>query len=144
MAEFRSSGIDETIRALEKASLFDDDAAERLLERGSSLFVTTVQREMERAPYRLGSILQKVARKGRKIKRDKNGDPYVAVTINGKNKRGERNAAVAFVLNYGRRPETGAIAPAHFWTRAKQQTAEALPQAYAEVAEQIYQERGLS
>lgn len=144
MANFTSSGVDATIRALERANLFDDDAAERLLERGSELFVGTVQREMERAPYRLGSILRKVARKGRKIKRDKNGDPFVTVTINGKNKRGERYAAVAFVLNYGRRKEFGEIAPAHFWTRAKQQTAEALPQAYAAAAEEIYRERGLS
>ena len=143
MAEFRSSGVDGTIRALQQASLFDEDTVARLLERGSELFVGTVRQEMERAPYRLGSILQKVARKGRTVRRDKNGDPFVTVTINGKNRRGERNATVAFVLNYGRRKEFGEIAPAHFWTRAKQQTAEALPQAYADAAEEIYRERGL-
>ena len=143
MAEFKSSGVDGTIRALQQASLFNEDTVARLLERGSELFVSTVREEMERAPYRLGSILKKVARKGRTVSRDKNGDPFVTVTVNGKNRRGERNATVAFVLNYGRRKEFGEIAPAHFWTRAKQQTAEALPQAYAAVAEEIYKERRL-
>ena len=144
MAEFRSSGVDGTIRALRQADLFDEDAVGRLLERGSGLFVETVRREMERAPYRLGSILKRVARKGKKVRRDKNGDPFVSVTISGTNPRGQRFAAVAFVLNYGRRKEFGEIAPAHFWDRAKLQTAEALPQAYAETAEEIYQERGLT
>ena len=143
MANFNSAGVTETIKALERANLFDDDAAGQLLERGSELFVGTVRQEMERAPYRLGSLLQKVARKGKTVKRDKNGDPFVTVTINGKNRRGERNATVAFVLNYGRRKEFGEIAPSHFWERAKQQTAEALPQAYADAAEEIYRERGL-
>ena len=144
MASFTSSGSADVLRQLQQADLFDDETAGRLLDAGGSAFVENVRREMSRAPYRLSAILQKVTRKGKQIKRDKEGRPYVAITINGKNKRGERNAAVAFVLNYGRRPEYGEIAPAHFWERAKMKTAEALPQVYADVAEQIYQERGLS
>lgn len=143
MAKFNSSGVTDVLRALEKADLFDDDAAGQLLGRGAELFVENVRNEMRSAPYRLGRILDKVRRKGGKPKRDKEGRPYVTVTINGRNARGERNAAVAFVLNYGRSEKYGRIEPAHFWTRAKQQTAEQLPGAYAEVVTHIYEERGL-
>lgn len=144
MADFNSSGVTDVLRALEQADLFDDDAAGQLLGKGAELLVENVRREMRSAPYRLGSILNKVRRKGGKLRRDKEGRPYVSVTINGSNARGERNAAVAFVLNYGRSEKYGRIEPAHFWTRAKQQTAEQLPGAYAEVAEKILKERGLT
>ena len=144
MANFISSGADEVIRQLEQADLFGDEAASRLLDAGAELFVANVQKEMRAAPYRLGSLLEKVKRKGGKLRRDAQGRPYVTVTVNGTNKRGERNATVAFVLNYGRAEKFGRIEPAHFWTRAKQTTAEQIPDAYAEVVRDIYQERGLS
>ena len=143
MSSFISSGAEEAIRALQQADLFDDEAAGRMLERGAELFVENVQAEMRRSRYRLGGILDKVRRKGGKLKRDKEGRPFVSITVNGTNSRGQRNAAVAFVLNYGRAEKYGRIEPAHFWTRAKQTTAEQIPDAYAEVVRDIYQERGL-
>lgn len=143
MANFISSGADEVIRQLEQADLFSDESASRLLDAGAELFVENARREMRAAPYRLGSLLEKVKRKGGKLKRDKEGRPYVSVTINGTNSRGQRNAAVAFVLNYGRSDKYGRIEPAHFWTRAKQKTASEIPAAYADVVSDIYRERGL-
>ena len=144
MASFYGSGAESAISFLAKANLFDPDSAAALLSAGAETFASNTAEEMSRAPYRLGRIAQKIKVKGKPYRRDKLDRPYVSVTINGNNKRGERNATVAFVLNYGRRPEFGEIAPAHFWERAKMKTAEALPQVYADTAEQIYQERGLS
>lgn len=142
MANLLSTGAEETIRALQKADLFDDDAAARLLNAAGALFVDNVREEMERTRFRLSAIAQRVRLKGT-VRRDREDRPYVSVTIDGKNRRGERNATVAFALNYGRRKEFGEIEPSHFWWKAKQQTAAEIPDAYAEVAQQIYQERGL-
>lgn len=139
-----TGGTGEIVRALENADLFDDAAATRLLDRGAEIFIDNMQQEMRSVPYRLGTIIDKVKKKGGKLKHDKAGRPYVTVTINGKNSQGVRNAVIAFVLNYGRSEEYGKIESTHFLAKAKLKTAAQLPAAYSEVAAQIYKERGLS
>ena len=82
--------------------------------------------------------------KAGKIKKNKNGEYYVTVTVNGKNIRGQRLATIAFVFNYGRQKKYGEIKGQYFWTRAVKQTEKILPQIYEREVTNILQERGIA
>lgn len=141
MAQFDTDMFD-VIQALQKADLFDEESQTRLLKIGSSSLIEQIDAEARRSQYNLKFISPKL--KAGKIKKNKNGDYTVTVTVNGKNPAGERLATIAFVFNYGRQKKYGEIKAQYFWTRAVKQTEKIVPQLYEREVTKIFQERGIS
>lgn len=127
MAEFEinvgTESVEEAIRQMQKADLFTNANVKAMLETGADVMLGAVKSAFVEAghanqrPRRTGQTLRHFTRQ-RSVKKDKNGVPYMQVTINGKDSRGQRYAVKGFVLNYGRR--TGGKIPADFyWSNAK-------------------------
>ena len=142
MAAFEVDGLDELIRSLEGADLFDDETKQEMLFTAGDIFVDEVKTQMSKSHFRLGDLAKRVTFQ-RKVKTNKNGDPYIRVTVNGKSKEGQRNAAVLFVLNYGRDKAFGQITGGYFWTVAKEKAKEKISKALQEIATKKLKERGL-
>ena len=142
MAELSFTGLDDVIQAMQRADLFDDETQTELLQAGTAHLRETIQNEIARAPYQLKFVSSKLT-KPKKAKKDKNGNYYMTVSVSGKNARGERNATVAFVLNYGRREEYGKIAGSYFWTRAVKRSENSVVPVYKAIITKKYKERGL-
>lgn len=142
MANLSFDGIDGVINALQDADLFTEDIQQELLTAAERHLSEVIRQEIGRAPYDLSFVNKKLT-KNRKIKKDKNGDYYLTVSVTGKNSRGERNATVAFVLNYGRREVFGKIEGSYFWTRAVQRSSNSLLPVYEKVITEKYREKGL-
>lgn len=138
--DFQSFG--DMIQALQGLDMFDDETQSKLLNAGSELLMDTIQEEAGRSPYRLKNILAKLSRSS-KPKTDKSGMKYVEVTVSGKNERGERNATVAFVLNYGRSKKFGKITGSYFWTRAVKRAEKGVLETYEDVITEQLKERKL-
>ena len=142
MANLSVSGIDELIAAMQKADIFDEATQTELLAAGSEHLRDVIREEVVRAPYNLKFVSQKLT-KQRKAKKDKNGNYYMSVSVSGKNERGERNATVAFVLNYGRIEAYGKIPGSYFWTRAGKRSENTVVPVYEAIITEKYKERGL-
>lgn len=145
MAEFDVdfSSIDNLIRSLEEMDLFDEDMQSKMLNAGADHLMDTIRKEDGSSGYRLSRISSKLI-KSRKIKKDKNGNYFTSVTVTGKNERGERNATVAFVLNYGRSEKYGKIEGSYYWTRAVNRTEKSLQGVYEDIVTEELNERGLT
>lgn len=142
MAKLSFEGMDSLIKALHDADLFTEDVQQELLSAGEAHVSDLIRQEISRDPYNLSFVDKKLTR-NRKIEKDKNGDYYLYVSVTGKNDRGERNAAVAFVLNYGRREKFGKIEGSYFWTSAVQRSSNSLLPVYEKVITEKYREKGL-
>ena len=145
MAEFDVdfSSMDNLIRSLEEMDLFDEDMQSKMLNAGADHLMDTIRKEAGSSGYRLSRISSKLS-KSRKIKKDKNGNYFTSVTVTGKNERGERNATVAFVLNYGRSEKYGKIEGSYYWTRAVNRTEKSLQGVYEDIVTEELNERGLT
>lgn len=118
MAQFDYSGIDEAIRQLAKADLFTDENIKELLSVGADVLLDEVQSAyIQSVQSRTGQTRRHIVR-ARKVAREKDGTPYMYVTINGKDSRGQRYGAKGFVLNYGRARRYGEIPAKYYWTNA--------------------------
>lgn len=142
MAEFQVDGLTELIQKLESDGLYSDEVAGEILFAQADEMKSETQKEMQKSPYDLDRISKKVGYT-KKVKTDKDGVKYVTVSIKGKNERGERNATVAFVLNYGRSAQYGAIRGGHFWTRANQRVQKRALAIAEKKAEEYYKSKGL-
>lgn len=144
MASFKleSGSLDTLIKQIASMNMFDEETQEELLNAGADHLIGTIRKEASSAPYRLDRIAEKVT-KSRKIKKDKNGNYYLTVTPSGKNFRGERNATVAFVLNYGRSEKYGKITGCYFWTRAVKSAEKTVTKIYADLIDKKIKEKGL-
>lgn len=137
--EFDASSV---IEALQKADLFDDAASTELLKAGATHLVDTIKAETGRTFYNLTSISKNIFLSS--IRKDKSGMHYITVSVKGKNRRGERLATVAFVLNYGRQEKYGRIVPNYFWTWAVQRAEKTIGRIYENIVNRILKERGIS
>lgn len=144
MASFKleSGSLDTLVQQLESMNMFDEETQEELLNAGADHLIGTIRKEASSAQYRLDRIAGEV-KKTRKLKKDKNGNYYLTVTPSGKNSRGERNATVAFVLNYGRSEKYGKITGCYFWTRAVKNAEKTVPKIYTDLIENKIKEKGL-
>lgn len=142
MAEFSFDGMDDLIKAMQKADLFDEATQTDLLQAGTAHLRELIEDEAGRSQYNLKFLSPKLT-KQKKVKKDKDGNYYMTVSVSGKNERGERNATVAFVLNYGRREEYGKIEGSYFWTRAVRRSETSVVPVYEKIITQKLQERGL-
>lgn len=142
MAEIETDGLTEFIRQLETDGLFSDEVAEEMLFAMADNMVETAQQKMRSSRYKMDRLAKKVGYT-KKVKEEKNGGKSVTVTVKGKNKRGERNATVVFVLNYGRREQYGRIEPTHFWTKASKEAKEKSQEIAENAASEYYKSRGM-
>lgn len=144
MASFdvETGSMDEFVSFLQSQGLFSEDMQEKLLTAGADQLQAEIRTQANRAPYQLQRISSKLSR-SRKIKKDKNGNYYMTVTVSGKNEKGERNATVAFVLNYGRSKQFGKISGSYFWTKAVNKTERTILPTYERIVNQELSERGL-
>lgn len=142
MAEFEVSSIDELIRSMQDLDLFTDEMQDKMISAGADTLMATIREEAQRSGQDLQRITGKLS-KGRVLKKDNDGTRYRTVTITGNNARGERNATVAFVLNYGRSEQYGRIEGSYFWTRAVKRTENRLLPIYEKIINEELTERSL-
>ena len=136
------SSVSDLIRSLNDAGLFDEDTQNKLLSAAADDLMDAVREEANRSGFDLKKTLTKLS-KSKKVKRDKTGNSYLTVTVSGKNQRGERNATVAFVLNYGRSKKYGKITGSYFWTRAVKRSSKTVLSTYEKTITQELKERKL-
>lgn len=142
MAEFECSGMDDLIKTMQDADIFTDDTIEELLDTGTKHLMGVIQEEASRSNFHLTGLVRKLC-KSKKVKEGKDLNPYKYVTVEGKDKRGERNATKMFVLNYGRSKEHGYISGGYFWTRAVRRAIKSVIPIYEEIIKKKLEERGL-
>ena len=141
MADVSVSGMDDLIRALEKNDLFSDETQAEMLNAGADIIADSISKEMMKSRFTIQHLISKI--KKSKIKRSKNGDPKISVTVKGKNAFGTRNALILFVLNYGRAKKYGEIIGEYFWTRGSRNCDKAIEKALTEIAEDKLKKEGL-
>lgn len=133
MAKLSVNGLDDLMLSLEEiASIPDDVAAEMLDAEAQVVEEAQLAEGMAMGVYDTGQTLASI-RRG-KMKKGRDGARTVYVTPTGTNDKGERNAAVAFINEYG--VPSRKIAPRPFIATANEKAARP---AVAE-AEKIYDE----
>ena len=103
MARFEVSGIDGLCDDLASLATLPDRVTDDILNAESDVLVEAQRRTMSRmlkGPYSTGDTARSI-KKG-KIKKGKDGKS-ISISPQGTNRRGERNAAVAFINEYGKR-----------------------------------------
>lgn len=143
MASFIVEGAGEALVQLEKADLFDDETVREMLFAGGDILVDEIQRAMQQDTHKIAHLAPKVRYK-RTVKKGKDGVPYIAVSAEGKNRTGDRNSTILFVLNYGRSPKYGRITGSYFWTKAVKSATPKISAKYQEIANKILNERGVT
>ena len=141
MAEIATDGLREAIRQLEKADLYSDENIKAMLNAGAEIMMRDVKSAFVQSGHnrpgvdrRTGETFRHITR-SRTVKRDKNGIPYMQITLNGKDSRGQRYGTKAFVLNYGRR-KGGRIAGDYYWSNAVKNAWKTANDAMSDVAAQ--------
>ena len=143
MARFEvTSDATQLIRNLELLGLYDNDTQKEVLTGCGEILVKKIK-ELFSSDWKTMETFQHVVLKP-KINRDRNGVPYVTVTVKGTREDGVRYATVAFVLNYGRREEYGHIAGSHYWNRAIEVTEEEMTQLIEEIVTRKIHEANLA
>lgn len=133
MAKLSVSGIDDLMLSLEEVASIPDDVAAAMLDAEAQVVEEAqIAEGMSMGVYDTGQTLRSI-RRG-KMKRGTDGTRMVYVTPQGENDRGERNATVAFVNEYG--APSRKIPPRPFIATANEKAADP---AVAE-AEKIYDE----
>ncbi|MGN0463505.1 MAG: hypothetical protein ACI4S1_08190 [Roseburia sp.] len=141
MANVNIEGMDELIRSLEKANLFDDETTKEMLNAGADIITESISKEMMKSNFTIQHLISKI--KKSKIKKTKQGDPKISITVKGKNAYGVRNAVILFVLNYGRDKKYGEINGGYFWTKGSRNCEKAITKALTKIAEEKLKKEGL-
>lgn len=106
MAKLSFEGIDGLMLSLEEIADLPDDVAEAMLDAEAKIVEeASIAAGMQLGVYRTGQTLSSI-RRGR-MRKGRDGVRQMYVTPQGVNDRGERNAAVAFVNEYGKRGQPG-------------------------------------
>ena len=104
MAKLSVNGLDDLILSLEEIAAIPDDVAAAMLEAEAQVVEEAqIAQGMTMGVYDTGQTLRSI-RRG-KMKKARDGSRVVYVTPQGVNERGERNAAVAFINEYGKRDQ---------------------------------------
>lgn len=100
MASLSVNGLDDLMLSLEEIAAIPDDVAQAMLDAEAQVVEEAqIAQGMAMGVYDTGDTLRSI-RRGR-MKRTKEGGRAVYVTPQGVNDKGERNAAVAFMNEYG-------------------------------------------
>lgn len=146
MARFETqsglAAITQAINHLKENNLFSDEnvseilgvGADEMLASAKSAFIASGHNNTK--PRRTGETLKAFVR-SRKTFKDKRGVPYMFVTLEGTDRRGQRYGAKAFILNYGRR-KGGKITADYYLSNAARSVRPKVNQSMAEKAEEIF------
>lgn len=141
MADFTYSGLDSLMSQLDYAAKLD--ISEEMLYQGADIIVDRVKDNIIRAGHvRTRKMLDNVKYK-RKIKKGKDGVPYVSIASmkkDGQGKEARFNAYKAFWANYG----TSNQIATHFWDKAEMEAEPEIEKAGNELIEKYYKEKGLT
>lgn len=102
MASLSVNGVDELMLSLQEIADIPDEVAAAMLDAEAQVveeYQIGAAKTMLAGPYSTGQTAMSI-RRG-KMKKEKNGTRTVYVTPQGVNDKGERNATVAFVNEYG-------------------------------------------
>lgn len=142
MAKIKISGMEELMATLQKENLFDEDMEKELLYAAGDIIVEELQKMVRNSGFRTAEYASSV-KYSKTIKKDKNDNPYITITAQGKNRQGERRATVLFVLNYGRSEKYGKIQGTYFWTKGVRNANKRVDAELEKIMTQKLQERGL-
>lgn len=146
MARFETqsalAAISQAVDHLKGNNLFSDEnvteilsvGADEMLASAKSAFIASGHNNTK--PRRTGETLKAFVR-SRKTFKDKRGVPYMFVTLEGTDRRGQRYGAKAFILNYGRR-KGGKITADYYLSNAARSVRPKVNQSMAEKAEEIF------
>lgn len=135
MAQLSFSGLDDLMLSLEEVAEIPDEVAEAMLKAEAKVVEDAqIAYGMQMGVYRTGEMLASI-HPGR-MKQGRDGARIIYVTPHGRNEKGERNAAVAFINEYGKRGQ----APRPFIAAANE--AAATP-AVAKVYDEFLKSKGL-
>ncbi len=141
MANVKIDGMDQLVRMMQQANILDDATQKEMLNAGADILIDNISDEMVRSHFTIGHLTNKLTKT--KIKRNKYYEPQINVTVKGKNLNGVRNAAVLFVLNYGRGKKYGEIVGDYFWTKGLRKSEKEIQKRLEEIATEKLKERGL-
>lgn len=138
MATMETSGDLQRV-LLQQADALDSATIKAALEAGASMLEQAVKRAFVAAGHhrpgaakRTGETLAHITHT-RRVKRDKDKNPYLEVTVTGADARQQRYGVKAFVLNYGRRRRGGIIKPDWYWSTAVKDNRDQVNAAMAEI-----------
>lgn len=138
MAKLSVNGLDDLMLSLQEIAEIPDDVADAMLQAEAEIVEQAqIAYGMQMGVYRSGETLASI-RPG-KMKRGRNGGRMIYVTPQGVNDREERNAAVAFINEYGKRNQT----PRPFVATANEAAATPAVEAAAEIYDGFLQSKGL-
>ena len=140
MAELGVNGLDGLILDLDEIARLPDEVAEEMLDAEAEVVEQAqLYTGMKMGVYRTGVTLSAIAHGG--MKRTKSGGRVKYVYPRGVNDQGERNAAAAFVNEFGA-PKRG-IPPWPFIRTANEEAADAAVKAAAEVYDRFLKSKHL-
>lgn len=106
MAKLSVNGLDDLILSLEDVAAIPDDVAAAMLEAEAQVveeYQIGSAAAMLQGPYSTGQTAASIGRTG--MKKGRTGARQMYVYPQGVNDKGERNAAVAFINEYGKRDQ---------------------------------------
>ena len=65
MANVNIEGMDELIRSLEKANLFDDETTEEMLNAGADIITESISKEMMKSNFTIQHLISKIKKSKR-------------------------------------------------------------------------------
>ena len=117
MADFNIEGIDSLTIGFMRRSGVLEETMNDCLEVGSNLLVEAQKKQAESMKiHDTGDMIKSI--KATKQKKDKDGNPYVDIYPQGKDRKGTRNAEKGFIAEYGKSDQ-----PARPWMRTANEKA---------------------
>lgn len=141
MAKLSVSGLDSLMLSLEEIASIPDDVAAAMLDAEAQVVEEAqIAEGMSMGVYRTGETLRSI-RRG-KMKKGRDGSSRtVYITPQGVNEKGERNAAVAFINEYG--VPSRKIPPRPFISTANEKAAGPAVAEAEKVYDEFLKEKGL-
>ena len=140
MAKLSVSGLDSLMLSLEEIASIPDDVAAAMLDAEAQVVEEAqIAEGMSMGVYRTGETLRSI-RRG-KMKKGRDGSRTVYITPQGVNEMGERNAAVAFINEYG--VPSRKIPPRPFIATANEKAAGPAVAEAEKVYDEFLKEKGL-
>lgn len=138
MARLSVNGLDDLMLSMQEIAEIPDDVAEAMLTAEAQIVEDAqIAYGMQMGVYRTGETLASIGKT--KMKLGAGGSRQMYVYPQGVNDRGERNAAVAFIDEYGKRNQ----APRPFIATANEAAATPAVEAAAEIYDEFLKSKNL-
>ena len=102
MAKFETTGLDAMMATLKGSDIFDEETVKELMTAAGEILVAEIKKRVAQSGFATEGYVKSI--KPTKIRENKYGEPYIQVTAIGRNKQGERKAAVLFIMQSAEYP----------------------------------------